>query len=151
MTTKTFYEIALTTPLWLPILIKPLAHFDALVGLVELFTFSLIYGGIPYLVFLGGVYLNFRRQNGQRLRDASVLFPIIFTGVLLLGLTILGIINFKWVGILITMAVCFVLLGLAFGYAYVALIALIYRLLRRTEFISDFNTNEPQTIRLELR
>ena len=149
MRTKTFYGIALTSPLWLPILLKPLAHFDFIARPLEFLTASLVYGGIPYLVFLGGVFYCFRQQSGQQLRDASKIFPVIFTGLLLLELVILGLAGFQWDWTLY-IALYFLAFGLIFGYAYVALTELIYRLLGRAGIISDFDADDSQPIRLEL-
>ena len=150
MKTKTFYGFALTSPLWLPILLRPLANVDLFEGLIGFLTLSLIYGGIPYLLFLGGAFFYFRRQSGQRLRDATKIFPVIFTGILLLGLVILGLASsqLEWA---LYIAFYFLTFGFVFGYAYVALAEIIYGLLGRAGLISDFAANDSQPIRLELQ
>ncbi len=144
MTTKRFYCLALTSPLWLPLLFSPLVYFDLFEGLpvldavAGLMLASLVISGLPYLIFLWSLYLHFRQRDTQTLRIATLYIPLLFAGVIaslafVLGMAVSGD---RW-NEAAMIAVVFCGFSLAFGYGYVLLTEISYRLLCDLKIIMD--------------
>lgn len=124
MTLQTYYRGALTLPLVVPALASPLMFAgDQVPGVVGVLVFFLFYsmmlGGIPYLLFLAGFLLWARGKPDRQLRVAILFSPVTYSAVLFACTTLVfgrddlsrsldaldGIVGF----------------GMLFGYAYVAL------------------------------
>ena len=149
VTTKRFFCFALTSPLWLPLLFSPLVYFDlfeglpALPALVGLLLASLVIGGIPYVIFLWSVFLHFQQREMHTLRIATWFFPLLFAGVIALLAFILGMAGNgnRW-NEAAWMAAIFGGFSLVFGYGYVLLTEISYRLLCDLKIIIDPHTLE---------
>lgn len=86
MSVKSYYRWALALPLLVPALASPLALLDAggVVGVALFFLFwSVVIGGVPYLLFAGGFLLWMRRVPEHRVRRGILLAPLAYTAVLL--------------------------------------------------------------------
>jgi hypothetical protein len=133
MSVKSYYRRMLALPLLLPGLALPLQWVPSLPGVVEAFVFlmtwSLLLGGVPYLLFATGFLLWMRRVPDRSVRIGILLSPLVYTCVLVVCLTLFLLVDGSLahssdsVGGL-------VLFGLSFGYAYVALAELGRLLLR---------------------
>lgn len=133
MSVKSYYRRMLALPLLLPALTLPLQWVQSLPGVLEAFVFlmtwSLLLGGIPYLLFATGFLLWMRRVPEGRVRIGILLSPLVYTCVLVVCLTLFLLVD----GTLAHSSDSIgglVLFGLLFGYAYVA-IAEIGRLMLR--------------------
>jgi hypothetical protein len=133
MSIKSYYRWALALPLLLPALATPLLMADRLpgvLGAVVMYLFwSMLVGGIPYLLFATGFLLWMRRAPERRVRMGVLLSPLVYTPVLLAYLVafllIDGTIGNGWDSLRM-----FGAFGLLFGYGYVALAELGRLLLR---------------------
>lgn len=86
MSVKSYYRWALALPLLVPALGAPLALLEpqGAVGVVLfLLYWSVVIGGVPYLLFAGGFLLWMRRVPEQRVRRGILLAPLAYTAVLL--------------------------------------------------------------------
>lgn len=134
MTLKTYYKVALTTPLWIPIVCLPLAFFPLLGIMAELLLYSLIYGGPPYLAFLIIVFVWAKKRSGSQLQQVVVFFPLLFA-LLLLTCMVFGQLfdrSTDWLTTLI-----FIFFALSFGYAYVGIAAICCTRLVRARVITS--------------
>jgi hypothetical protein len=138
MSMKSYYRWALVLPLLLPALAWPLALFNPLppvLAAVAMYLFwSVLIGGVPYLLFAIGFLLWTRGASGERVRRGILVSPLVYTAVLMACFTAL-----RWVegnnpsnG---DSLLFFAVFGLLFGYGYVGL-AEVGRVLLRTRIAS---------------
>ena len=133
MTTRTYYRAALLLPIAVPALFSAtmlLEDKPPLLAGIHLYLFgSMLFGGIPYVLFALGFLLWSRGRSDHQLRAGvlaaplvyAVLLMICFAAFLALDGTLRGISVWALGG-----------LGVAFGYAYVILAELGRLLLRPT-------------------
>jgi hypothetical protein len=124
MPVKNYYRWALLLPLAVPALASLLLLVEPRspgLGLVLMYLFwSLLIGGVPYLLFAAGFVVWMRRAPEHRLRAGILLSPLIYAAVLLVCFTLFLVVDGTLVNsveFLGTLAIFAVL----FGYAYVAL------------------------------
>lgn len=133
MSVKTYYRWALLLPLVLPALALPLARVDLLPPgvdvLVMLLTWSLMVGGIPYVLFAAGFLVWMGRVPEDRVRGGILLSPVIYTAVLIACFSALLAVDGGLRSSRDSLQL-FGAFGLAFGYAYVGLAELGRALLR---------------------
>lgn len=125
MSIKSYYRWALALPLLLPVLATPLLMADDrlpdVLGAVLMFLFySMLIGGIPYLLFATGFLLWMRRASDDRVRTAVLLSPLLYTLVLLAWLAAFTPFDGPFGDSLGALGV-FAAFGVSFGYWYVAL------------------------------
>lgn len=125
MSIKSYYRWALALPLLLPALATPLLmaddHLPEVLGAVMMYLFySMLIGGIPYLLFVTGFLLWMRRAPESRVRTAVLLSPLMYTLVLLAWLA--AFIPFDGgIGDSLGALGVFAAFGVSFGYGYVAI------------------------------
>jgi surface polysaccharide O-acyltransferase-like enzyme len=125
MSIKSYYRWALALPLLLPALATPLLMADdrlpGVLGAVVMYLFySMLIGGIPYLLFATGFLLWMRRAPDDRVRTAVLLSPLLYTLVLLAWLA--AFLPFDGpIGDSLAALGVFAAFGVSFGYWYVAL------------------------------
>lgn len=85
MTGNRYYQVAFLTPLVLPFLLMGLEALVAFATGVEppnsysgFLLMSVLFGGIPYLVFLGGFYWWASDKSGKRIHEYSYIAPIVY-------------------------------------------------------------------------
>lgn len=142
---KRFLQVSLFSPLVAPPLIifigSPLvlglevSGLAALVGFVLIF--SLILGGVPYLLFLVGLFAWMRNKETDQVRQMIHLSPLLFIPVLMACALIVGVIGaiaesnpsglFAGLGLGLFCSV----FALILGYSYVGLIDIAFLLFRR--------------------
>jgi hypothetical protein len=133
MSIKSYYRWALALPLLLPALATPLLMADrvpGVLGAVVMYLFwSMLVGGIPYLLFATGFLLWMRRAPERRVRTAVLLSPLLYTPLLLAYLVTFLLVDgtLRSGGDTLGMFAAF---GVSFGYVYVALAELGRWLLR---------------------
>jgi hypothetical protein len=133
MSTRSYYRWALVLPLALPLLSTGLMLLDgmpSLVNAVNLYLYwSLLLGGIPYVLFATGFLLWSRGRSDAQVRRGILLAPLVFTPwlVVCLGL-FLTVDSGLSSGTELMGALAGY--GLGFGYVYVGLAELGRLLLR---------------------
>ncbi|HEX6372935.1 MAG TPA: hypothetical protein VF006_28690 [Longimicrobium sp.] len=122
MSVKSYYRWALVLPLLLPALASPLALLNPLpplLALVAMYLFwSVLIGGVPYLLFTIGFLLWTRGASEERVRRAILVSPLLYTAVLMACFTALLLVEGSWSGSGDSL-VLFGAFGLLFGYGYV--------------------------------
>lgn len=133
MSIKSYYRWALALPLLLPALASPLMMADRLpdllAALVMYLFWSMLVGGIPYLLFAVAFLLWMRRAPEHRVRTAVLLSPLLYTSVLLVYLAAFLLVDGA-IGNSLDALGMFAAFGVSFGYWYVALAELGRVLLR---------------------
>jgi hypothetical protein len=124
MSIKSYYRWALLLPLVVPALASPLLLLQPLpdvLGAVMLYlVWSLLVGGIPYLLFAAAFLLWMRRAPEDHVRTAVLLSPVIYSAVLATCLVLFLAVD----GSLASSAESLTYMtgfGLLFGYGYVAI------------------------------
>lgn len=143
MRSRTYYRASLLIPVLVPVLLWPLWAVlgkDSLFGIVAMvLTMALVYGGGPYAAFVIGFLVWSRGKDDARVRTAALRAPFRFAPLLFVGLVaLIGIdgtepLTFR---ALFGFGLGTLLLGLAFGYLYVAVAELGHGLLRRRGWIT---------------
>lgn len=133
MSLKSYYRWALVLPLLLPALASPLALLNPLPPLLAVLTmylfWSVLIGGVPYLLFAIGFLLWTRGASEKRVRAGILLSPLVYTAVLMVCFTALLLLDGNASGNGDSLRI-FGVFGLLFGYAYVGLAELGRVLLR---------------------
>lgn len=93
MSIKNYYRWALALPLAVPALFSPLMVVgddvpDPLRTLLGLLFYSVIIGGIPYVIFAAGFLLWMRDRRDAEVRVAILLSPLLYTAVLFICLSL---------------------------------------------------------------
>jgi Trk-type K+ transport system membrane component len=124
MSIKSYYRWALLLPLAVPALASPLLLVQSmpplLVAVLWFLFWSVLIGGIPYVVFATAFLLWMRRLPEHRVRTGILLSPLVYAAVLFTCLTLFLLVD----GSLANSAESLggvVMLGLLFGYGYVGL------------------------------
>lgn len=124
MSVKSYYRWTLVLPLLLPALASPLALFNPLPPLpaaVLMFLFwSVLIGGVPYLLFAIGFLLWTRGASGERVRRGILVSPLVYTAVLMICFTALLVVEGNTSSNGDSLSI-FGVFGLLFGYGYVGL------------------------------
>lgn len=124
MSVKSYYRWALVLPLLLPALAWPLALFNPLppvLAAVAMYLFwSVLIGGVPYLLFAVGFLLWTRDASEGRVRTGILLSPLVYTAVLMACFTALQAVEGDTPSSGDSL-LFFAVFGLLFGYAYVGL------------------------------
>lgn len=131
MSVRGYYRWALLLPVALPVLMLPAfaLEFDVLTGVALWLGWSLLFGGVPYLLFAMGFLLWTRGRTDAQVRLGILLSPPAYVAVLVPCLALFLAVDGNLSGSLgfLGMVAAF---GLGFGYGYVTL-AEIGRLLLR--------------------
>ncbi|HEY0015066.1 MAG TPA: hypothetical protein VGC13_02065 [Longimicrobium sp.] len=124
MPVKNYYRWALLLPLAVPALASPLLLLEpkapGLVVVLMYLFWSLLFGGVPYLLFAAGFLVWIRRAPEHRVRAGVLLSPLVYAAVLLVCFTLFLVVD----GTLVNSAEFLGMLAIFavfFGYAYVAL------------------------------
>jgi hypothetical protein len=123
MSVKGYYRWALLLPLLVPALASPLALLEpkGVLGAVWFFLFwSLVVGGVPYLLFVTGFLLWMRRVPDERVRMGILVSPLVYTGVLISCVTLFLLVDGALAGSSDSLG-GFALFAVVIGYVYVAL------------------------------
>jgi len=78
---KKYYLISLVLPIVVPVALIPFGINNILTAL---FLFSLVFGGVPYLIMCIFIIFWARKKNEVQLRKLSYVIPIIF--ILFMGI-----------------------------------------------------------------
>ena len=133
MTVRSYYRWALALPLLVPALAWPLTLLNPLPGglaVVAMFLYwSVLVGGVPYVLFAAGFLLWMRGRPDDQVRTGIQVAPLVYA----IWLTVCGTVFLAIDGAVASsrdsigmIAVC----GLLFGYGYVGLAELGRVLLR---------------------
>jgi hypothetical protein len=132
MTVQDYYRRTLFLPLAVPVLATPLLVMgERAATIAVMLQYQVAIGGIPYLLFAGGVLLWSRGRSDGQVRGAILLSPFVLAGMIMVLC-----LCFAAVGGAIWLSMMSILMGyaLGFGYGYVALAELGRVLMRpRTE------------------
>jgi hypothetical protein len=123
MSVKGYYRRALVLPLLVPALASPLALLElkGALGAALFFLFwSVVIGGVPYLLFATGFLLWMRRVPDERVRIGILVSPLVYTGVLIVCLTLFLLVDGGLDSSSDSLG-AFALFGVVIGYVYVAL------------------------------
>ena len=94
MTAKQYFKYAYLSPLILPFIVM---LFEILIGsltgwnfgeLTGLLLGSIIFGGIPYLIFLVGYYRWIKDKSASQIHFSSYLFPVFYMLIFLIWLIV---------------------------------------------------------------
>lgn len=151
MTQKTYYLFALTMPLWLPLAVFPLWRSQSFLGLGVYLFCSLIYGGVPYVVFLIGVLVWARNKTGAAIQRTTVFLPVLFALWQPIALLIFSILEGSSRELNVApFFLLFALFAFVIGYAYVVIAAFGCAFLKRCGIIRDASIDQPPFISLNL-
>jgi hypothetical protein len=128
MTERRYFQASLALPLVVPLVIGLgtfLTSSELIGGFAAIFIFSLVLGGIPYLVFVAGALLWSRSRPASAIRRLSYVAPLLFVIVtavlsfmaLFFGIPLREIVMFVAV---------FSVYALVFGYLYVFIVNFLY-------------------------
>ena len=139
-----YFRLSLAVPLLVPLFavaFNPLNHVvsgsseaTANTWLTGFLPLSLIFGGVPYLVFAGAVLLWSRGRTARAIYGLSFVSPLLFTAVFVTLWTSFILIaegipgGFEDV---LTAGGYYALICVGLGYVYVALVHAMYAVLRR--------------------
>jgi hypothetical protein len=133
MSIRSYYRWALALPLLVPALAWPLTLFNPLpdgLAVVAMFLYwSVLIGGIPYVLFAAGFLLWMRGRPDHRVRTAVYVAPLVYAVWLAVCLAVFLAVD----GTLASSRESFGMItvcGLVFGYGYVGLAELGRALLR---------------------
>lgn len=133
MSVRSYYRWALALPLLVPALAWPLTLLNPLPGglaVVAMFLFwSMLVGGVPYVLFAAGFLLWMRGRSDDRVRRAILAAPLLFAVWLAICLTAFLAVDGTLARSRESLGMITVF-GLLFGYAYVGLAELGRALLR---------------------
>lgn len=128
LTSRRYFLASLALPLVAPLVAASLVFVTAselAAGFAAIFLFSLLIGGVPYLIFVAGVLLWSRGRSDSAIRKLSFIAPLLFVLVtaaispvaLLFGLPLREIPVF---------IAAFAFYALIFGYLYVFIVNSVY-------------------------
>lgn len=131
MTVQSYYRWALALPLLVPALALPLTLLNPLPGglavVAMLLYWSVLIGGVPYVLFAAGFLLWTRGRPERVVRTGVLLAPLVYAAWLAVCFAVLLAVDgsLGWDSVAM-----FAAYGVGFGYAYVALAELGRALLR---------------------
>lgn len=138
MSVGTYYRWTLALPLAVPALLSPLMLVgddlpDPLRTLLGLLFYSVIIGGVPYVLFAAGFLGWMRGKSDREVRVAILVAPLLYTAVLFICLTLFFALDdlsraYEALGALTAFACLF-------GYGYVGLAELGRAVLRPGESV----------------
>lgn len=155
MTGKKYYLFAFLGPLFLPIIVMGIETAYGLMTnggtegqLSGFLIMSLLFGGIPYVIFLIGFYVWANDKDGKQIHRASYLVPLIYLPIFFCWLVFYYILVTQSVGVgdffplLISSELWsgFYVWGkiaLALGYAYIFLFNIVYWILGATGILTS--------------
>lgn len=125
MSIQSYYRCALLLPLAVPALVSipPLLGQRVppdLGGVVLLLYWSLLIGGVPYVLFAGGFLLWARGRSAREVRTAILLSPLVYALVLMVCLVGFLVVD-GTLGRSASQVGMLGAFGVLFGYAYVIL------------------------------
>jgi hypothetical protein len=84
MSLKTYYRRALLLPVVLPFLVYPLLLLsDGVASIAIMLQYSLVIGGVPYLLFAGGFLLWMRGRTEREVHVGILLSPLVYALVMM--------------------------------------------------------------------
>lgn len=125
VTAKRYFQLSLIAPIVVPILFFPF-HESALFALMLI---SLVFGGVPYVLFSLAVFVWSRDKTTEQLKHFSYFAPFIFGLFLALFYFVYSLafeqkdLNIRYLASLLGL---FALYGIGMGYAYVLIVNLGY-------------------------
>ncbi|HEU0015705.1 MAG TPA: hypothetical protein VFQ45_18655 [Longimicrobium sp.] len=136
MTTRTYLRLSLLAPVVVPLLLLPLLLIDplpAVVGsLMGILLFSLLIGGIPYVLFAVGLYVYLDPADERGWVRASWAAPLLYVPVLCACLLALSLLMVRpEQGSLLAGMAYYAAWGLGVGYFYVLLVHAVRGVLTR--------------------
>jgi hypothetical protein len=144
MRRKFWYLIALSFPFLIPLfLVHPSVEISpGILGIVEiLLVLQLVYGGIQYLIFTGGILWWSRNKTATDLEHIAWMLPILFVPLCELGFLVLYLLGKRPIAIDDSnSAMIYWLFGLIsplYGYFYIGLIQLLTEVLKAARLIKD--------------
>lgn len=128
LTGRRYFLASLALPLVVPLIVASLAYVtssELAAGFAVVFMFSLILGGIPYLIFIVGVLLWSRTRSLEAIRKLSYIAPLLFVIVaaVLSPVPLLFGASMREVSAFLAL---FSLYALLFGYLYVLIVNALY-------------------------
>jgi hypothetical protein len=133
MSIKSYYRWALLLPLAVPAIASPLLLVQSmpplLAAVVWFLFWSVLIGGIPYVVFATAFLLWMRRLPEHRVRTCILFSPLVYAAVLLTCLTLFLLVDGALASSTDSLGMI-VTFGLLFGYGYVGLAELGRAILR---------------------
>src|ERR1044072_8179135 len=97
----------------------------------EFLLFSMIFGGIPYVLMLGLLFFICRGRDGRQMQIITLITPLLFTGILVFCYLILAIYHQeKSLKTIIPLIPILAVVSVILGYVYVLIVNLIYYLLK---------------------
>ena len=128
---KRFFQLSFLLPIVLPLLLIFVAN--PTFGLVSILTLSLILGGVPYLLFITGLFFWMRNKNAKDIQRMTFVAPLLFIPVFLLSVLVFLPIQLITTGTIDVNAgivfICCVFI-IILGYLYVLVVNGVYFLFR---------------------
>jgi hypothetical protein len=129
---KRYFQVSFLSPLIAPLIMSPFYNSKTVWGgLFNLLFYTLVFGGIPYLLTLVALFFITRRMADREVQIVTLLTPFLFTGIMTVCYIILaGFHAEKSTKTIIPLIPIVVIVGLIVGYAYVLIVNLIYYILK---------------------
>src|SRR6267142_1989991 len=134
MIAKRYFQFSLLLPLILPAMVLLLFESSLRRGsVVFILIFSLYLGGLPYLLFVIGLFFWMRGKDVRQIQRMTFIAPLLFAGFFVICVIAAIPIQFLMIGEVrieaeVVLQCCVVILAL--GYAYVLVANVGYAILR---------------------
>jgi hypothetical protein len=129
---KRYFQLSFIGPIILPLTLLPFGYSKSFLGEMSQFLlFSMIFGGIPYVLMLGLLFFICRGRDGRQMQIITLITPLLFTGILVFCYLILAIYHQeKSLKTIIPLIPILAVVSVILGYVYVLIVNLIYYLLK---------------------
>ena len=131
---KRYFQVSLLLPLIVPLIVllffKPSFAYG---GVTMILTFSLYLGGIPYVLFVIGLFFWMRRKDAREIQRMTFISPLLYAGFFVLCAVAFVPIQYLLIGDVrieanVVLLCCVVILVL--GYSYVLVVNAGYAVLK---------------------
>jgi hypothetical protein len=130
LTERRYFQASLALPLVVPLfmgLVAFLSPSEVLDGFAAIFLFSLVLGGIPYLLFVVGILIWSRCQSVSAIRRLSYFAPLLYV-MATAGLGLIALFFGASIQEVAGFVAIFSVYALLFGYLYVFIVNFVYEL-----------------------
>ena len=131
LTDRRYFQATLVLPLAVPLIMGAVALLtssELIDGFSTIFLFSLVLGGIPYLLFAAAILFWSRRQSVSDIRRLSYFAPFLFV-LATAGLSLIALFFGTSPQEVTGFVMLFSAYALLFGYLYVFIVNFLYEVL----------------------
>ncbi len=129
---RRYFQISFLGPIIAPLMLLPFYNSKTVLGgVVNLLFYSLVFGGIPYLLTLAALCFICWGMKDRQIQIITLVTPLLFTGILIGCYIILAMFHpQKSTKTIIPLIPILAIVSLVVGYGYVLIVNLIYYILK---------------------